>query len=219
VTVTSAAEGRAARVGILGGTFNPPHRGHVTLARHALEELGLDRVLLMPTGSPLHKPAAADPGAEHRLNMCRLAVEAEPRVCACALEIERGGPSYTVDTLTSIDASHPETRLTLIVGADTAMTLPAWRSPARLLELADLAVATRRGSVDGEIRDTVDVLAGEDGLRERDLRFLSMAPIEVSSSEVRRRVAAGNPVEELVGAGVAGYIAEHDLYTVPEEES
>src|SRR5271166_2146145 len=132
-------------LGILGGTFNPPHVGHLALARNALEELGLQRVLLMPAHTPPHKPTEEDPGPEHRLRMCCLSVTDTAGVSVCALEIERGGPSYTVDTLQAIHASHPDAQLTFIVGADTAGTLPAWREPAKLLGLAELAVAARDG--------------------------------------------------------------------------
>src|SRR5437660_315879 len=108
----------------------------LALASHALDALALRRVVLMPAHTSPYKPSAPDPGPEHRLRMCRLLVGGAPGVSVCALEIERGGTSYTVDTLTAIHASHPDAELTFIVGADTASTLPAWREPARLLRLA-----------------------------------------------------------------------------------
>ncbi len=197
-----------ASVGILGGTFNPPHLGHLAVARHARAELGLDRVVLMPVHTAPHKTDAADPGPGHRLNMCRLAVEGGEGLSACGLEIERGGRSYTVETLRDIHASHPDARLTLIVGSDTALTLTGWREPTRLLQLAQLAVASRTGSARREVRETVLALGGA----AEQVRFLTMAAIEVSSSAVRRRAAAGEPLDGLVTAGVAAYIAEHGLY-------
>jgi nicotinate-nucleotide adenylyltransferase len=207
-------------VGILGGTFNPPHLGHLALARYAREELALERVLLMPAHLPPHKSATQDPGAQHRLNMCRLAVEGEPRVSVCSLEIDRPGPSYTVDTLSAIHASHPDAELTFIVGADIARTLPAWREPAKVLELARVAVGARTGASDEEVLETVAALsrspAGGGVPRSQrsdgEVRFLRMPIVEVSSSIVRERVARGENVEQLVGPAVARYISEHGLY-------
>ncbi len=198
-----------ARIGILGGTFNPPHLGHVALARHARSELGLERVLIVPANiAPNKKPIARkDAGPEHRLAMCRLAVAEEPGVSVCALEIERGGVSYTVDTVQAIHDEHPDAELTLIVGADVARTLPGWREPARLLGLAGLAVAERD---ELDFQDTREALAG---LRPAPgVERLRMVKIAVSSSAVRELIAAGEPVSELVGEAVAGYIAEQGLY-------
>jgi nicotinate-nucleotide adenylyltransferase len=165
----------------------------------------LERVVLMPANSAPHKADDGDPGQERRLEMCRLAVGEEPGLQVCGLEIERGGRSYTVDTLRAIHESHPDTELTFIVGADMALTLPTWREPRALLELASLAVAERE---DGRREE---VLAALVPLRAR-MTFLEMGMVEISSSLVRERVAAGEPVEELVGPAVAAYIAEHGLY-------
>ncbi len=200
-------------IGILGGTFNPPHRGHLALARHAQAELGLARVLLMPAHSAPHKGDEEDPGPARRLEMCRLAVCAEGEAGleeqagleACALEIERGGPSYTVDTLRAIHASDPEAELTFIVGADMACTLPAWREPRALIELAGLAVAEREDIVREDVLRALAPLGAR-------VRFLGMPRIEVSSSQVRERVATGESIEGLVEPAVAEYIAEHGLY-------
>jgi nicotinate-nucleotide adenylyltransferase len=177
-------------------------------------------VLLMPAHIPPHKTAERDPGAAHRLGMCRVAIEGEPRLSACALEIQRGGPSYTVDTLKAIHASHPDAELTFIVGADIARTLPAWREPERVLELAALAVAGRAGTDREEVLETVASISaasagGSPGSGQAPgarVRFLQMDVIEVSSSIVRERLARGEAVERLVGAGVARYIEEHGLY-------
>jgi nicotinate-nucleotide adenylyltransferase len=192
-------------IGILGGTFNPPHCGHLALASRAQAELGLERVLLMPAHSAPHKGEEGDPGPERRLEMCRLAVEGEAGLEVCTLEIERGGPSYTVDTLRAIKQSDPEAELTFIVGADMARTLPAWREPRALVELAGLAVAEREDADRGE------VLRALAPLRAR-VTFLGMPMLEVSSSQVRERVRHGEPIEDLVAPEVAAYIAEHGLY-------
>jgi nicotinate-nucleotide adenylyltransferase len=187
--------------------FNPPHLGHVALARAAAGELGLDRVVLVPVLVPPHKPARWDPGAEHRIRMCRLATRAEPIFEVSRVELERPGPSYTVDTLRDIHASDPDAELTLILGADMALTLDSWRESREIPKLARLAVAERDGSAR---QDIFDVLAKLDA-RER-VTFLDMPRHDISSSLVRRRLNAGEPIDELVGAEVAGYIDEHELY-------
>lgn len=195
------------RIGILGGMFNPPHLGHLALARAAASELDLDVVLLTPVLIPPHKPPKWDPGPEHRLRMCRLAVRGEERLDVCTLELERPGPSYTVDTLRSIHASHPDAELTLILGADVAQTLGSWREPREILKLARLAVADREDTSRGDVLDGLGQLQGE-----ARTSIVSMPRLDVSSSLVRKRLNAGEPIEGLVGAEVAAYIAEHQLY-------
>jgi nicotinate-nucleotide adenylyltransferase len=221
---TPAADAGLRSIGILGGTFNPPHLGHLAVARHARAELALERVVLMPARIPPHKPAGEDPGPEHRLRMCQLVVQGVAELSACALELERSGPSYTVDTLKAIHESHPDAELTFIVGADTASTLASWREPAELLALARLAVAARTGSAREQVLDTVAAVAGRaagSGERERStlrVDFLEMPIVEISSSLVRARAAREQPIDELVGAAVASYISEQRLYRVPVQE-
>jgi nicotinate-nucleotide adenylyltransferase len=214
-------------VGILGGSFNPPHLGHCALAQHAREQLGLERVVLVPAYVSPHKSEAEDPGPEHRLNMCRLLIGDASGLSVCGLEIERGGASYTVDTLEALHASHPSAELTFIVGADTASTLPAWREPARLLELAELAVAARAGSTREDVLDRVASIgvgadrfasstqpaaADRSAAEPPSVRFLDMPVVDASSSVARERAARGLPIDELVGSDVARYIVEHGLY-------
>src|SRR5262249_45629601 len=147
------------------------------------------------------------PGAEHRLRMCRLLLEDASDasgLSACALEVERGGSTYTVDTLEQLHERHPHARLTLIMGADTARTIPSWREPARLLALANLALVRRAGVSDQAVLQSVP--------RPERVRFLHTPLLEVSSTTVRERLVRGEQVDELVGSAVAGYIAEHGLY-------
>ncbi len=195
-------------LGILGGTFNPPHLGHLAVATHARAQLGLERVALMPSHTPPHKPALEDPGPAHRLRMCQLAVAGDAGLCACALEVERGGASFTVDTLLSLHDLHPDTHLTLILGSDMARTLPAWRRPRELLALADIAVAERPGDGRQEVRDAIAPL----GAAAERMAFLEMAPMPISSSRVRERVAHEQPIDDLVGPVVGAYISQHRLY-------
>jgi nicotinate-nucleotide adenylyltransferase len=187
--------------------FNPPHAGHLELARAALGELGLTRVLLVPSSIPPHKPVIWDPGGEHRAQMCRLASEHEPRVEVCVLELERPGPSYTVDTLRGIRDSHPDAELTLILGADMAATLDRWREPAEIVGLARVAVAEREEVSREQVTATLRSLKASERAD-----FLQMAPRDLSSSQVRRALASGQPIEPLVGTDVAAYIHEHELY-------
>jgi nicotinate-nucleotide adenylyltransferase len=157
--------------------------------------------------------------------MCRLLAAGVDGLSVCALEVERGGLSYTVDTLESVHASDPDAELTLIVGADTASTIGSWREPGRLLELAHLAVAARvpRGGAHPRWGRTLPGTGRQAGAARQSLpsaervRRLEMPAIEVSSSMVRRRVADGEPIDELVGPAVAAYIAEHRLYRAREE--
>ena len=209
------------RLGVLGGTFNPPHVGHLALARHAREELGLERVLLMPARLSPGKPAEEEPNParpEHRLEMCRLVAADVEGVVASALELGRDGPSYTVDTLRALHAAHPDHELTFILGADVARTLPSWRESHALGALARFAVALRLGTGSEEVREALaalsPALAGRPGERSPSLAvtFLTMPTCDVSSSLIRDRVHRGLSVDELVGSAVASYIAAHGLY-------
>lgn len=169
----------------------------------------------MPARWPPHKPVEHDPGATRRLEMCRLLVGGVERVSVCALELERDGPSYTVDTVSVIHTSHPDAELTFIVGADIAATVPAWHEPRRLLELAAVAVAARSGTDRRAVLDALAPLAPP----EPRVRFLDSPLLEVSSSLVREHAAAEEPIEGLVGADVAGYIVEHGLYGARAREA
>ena len=177
-------------------------------AQEALDQLGLDRVLLVPVNSPPHKEAHGDPGVECRVRLCELAVAGDDRLAVSRVEADVPGPSYTVDTLRGLHDRRPEDDLTFIVGGDVAHSLPAWREPEAILELASLAVAER-----AEVRrsDILDRLHGLRGVPER-LRFFAMPRIDLSSSDIRRRVAAGRPIRYLVPDPVAAAIARAGMY-------
>lgn len=198
--------------GLLGGTFNPPHLGHLAAARRAREELALERVLLMPAHVSPHKlEGEHDPGARTRLEMCRLAVGDEPGLGVCAIEVDRDGPSYTAESLALIRERHADTPLTFIVGADTAGTLPTWRQPRAVLELARLAVVARDGMHTEQVRERLAPLLAQAGPA-ADVRYLEMTPVPVSSSQARAAAARGEDLAPLVGGAVAAYIAGHGLY-------
>jgi nicotinate-nucleotide adenylyltransferase len=194
-------------IGILGGTFNPPHMGHLVMAQEAFEQLGLDRVLLMPVAVPPHKEAREDPGAAERADLCRLAVGDDARFDVSTLEVDRGGASYTVDTLRLFHDLEAEHDLIFIVGGDMAQSLPAWREPEAILALARLAVAEREGVRREDIARRLEPLHNGDRVL-----FFDMPRIDVSSSAIRRRVAEGRPIRYLVPDAVAAAIAERGLY-------
>jgi nicotinate-nucleotide adenylyltransferase len=195
------------RVGILGGAFNPPHLGHLICAQEAWVQLGLDVVVLMPVSIAPHKEIAEEPGAERRLELCRLAAEGDEQLAVSRMELDRPGPSYTVDTLRGLHERAPQDELTFIVGSDSAHSLPGWREPEGVLTLARLGVAGRAGARREEIRERLADLAG----RER-VAFFDMPRVDVSSSMVRRRVRSGQPIRYLVPDDVAAYIGRADLY-------
>jgi nicotinate-nucleotide adenylyltransferase len=197
------------KLGILGGTFNPPHFGHLVCAQEAHAQFGLDRVVLMPAGQPPHKQIAADPGAEARFELCRLAIDGDERFEASRLELDRAGRSYTVDTLKALHETSPQDDLTFIVGGDMARSLPTWREPEAVLELATLAVAERAGSEREDIRGELRALPGASTER---VRFFDMPRVDVSSSLVRERVATGRPIRYLVPDAVAGAIERNGWY-------
>jgi nicotinate-nucleotide adenylyltransferase len=196
------------RTGILGGTFNPPHLGHLVCAQEAYAQLELDQVLWIPARIPPHKELPDDPGTEHRLALCRLATRADERFAVSELELRREGPSYTVDTLEELHATAPDSELYLIVGGDIAAGLSEWREPDRVLSLATLAVVGRQGTARASVESSLGRVQG--GHR---VKFFSMPLIAVSSTLVRRRARAGQPIRYLVPDDVARYIQRHRLYS------
>jgi nicotinate-nucleotide adenylyltransferase len=195
-------------LGILGGTFNPPHIAHLVCASEARIQLELDRVLLVPTALPPHKQMEQEPGAGHRLEMCRLAVgEHGDWLAVSAIEIDRGGASYTIDTLREIHASQPGDELTFIVGGDMAWSLPTWREPEAILELAAFAVAERAGARREEVRERLAGLAGA-----ARIDYIDVPRMDVSSSALRHRIRERRPIDFLVPDAVGAYIEREGLY-------
>jgi nicotinate-nucleotide adenylyltransferase len=195
------------RVGILGGVFNPPHIGHLVCAQEAHFQLGLDVVVWIPVGEAPHRDIPDDPGPEIRLEMCELAVAADERFRLSRIEIDRPGPSYTADTLEQLAARDSQDELFLILGGDQAMSLPLWHEPERVMGLATLAVAERVGAKRQDIAQRLASLAGS-----RPPVFFDMPRIDVSSTLVRRRAAAGQPIRYLVPDKVANFIGAQSLY-------
>ena len=195
------------RIGVFGGTFNPPHLGHLVCAQEAYVQLGLDLVILIPVFAPPHKPLEAEPGPEHRLELCRLAVAGDERFAVSEIETSRQGPSYTVDTLQELHANEPDNELFLILGGDVAAGLPGWRAPETVVALATPAVVNRRGTPRARAAAGLSDLPGGERAR-----FFSMPWIGVSSTMIRRRVRAGQPIRYLVPDAVAAYIDAKGMY-------
>jgi nicotinate-nucleotide adenylyltransferase len=197
------------RLGILGGVFNPPHLGHLVCAQEACVRLDLDRVLLVPVGEAPHREVE-DPGGETRLELCQVATAADDRLGCSRVEIDRSGPSYTVDTLRALhEEGGAGEELVLILGADQAAELRSWRDPEGVLGLAEVAVVERADMSPEAVRARLEGLPGAERLE-----FFSMPRIDVSSTLVRRRVADGLPVRYLVPDTVCDLIAERGLYRV-----
>jgi nicotinate-nucleotide adenylyltransferase len=191
--------------GILGGTFDPVHLGHLALAGAARDELGLDEVIFIPAGRPVFKTERPVTAAEHRLAMLRLAIVDEPDFSLSTVELERPGPSYSVDTVAALAG---EDELYFVIGADGLAGLPRWHEPQRLLELCKLAVAPRPGFAAGDLEALEAELPGIGG---RVVR-LRGPQLDISASDIRRRAARGESLHSLVPAPVADYIEEYRLY-------
>ena len=197
------------RLGLLGGTFNPPHIGHLVCAQEAHAQLGLDRVLLVPVHTPPHKETDGDPGVEVRVALCEAAVAGDERLGVSRAEADVPGRSYTVDTLNRLHDACPEDQLTFIVGGDMAASLPQWREPQAILELCTIGAAAR----DGVGRDAVlERLERELPGASSRIEFFDMPRIDISSTLIRRRVAAGEPVRYLVPDAVAAAVEREGLY-------
>lgn len=212
------------RLGVFGGTFNPVHLAHLRCAEEAREALRLDRVLFVPAANPPHKGAAGLAGAAHRLAMLRLATRGHPAFRVSALEIERGGRSYSVDTLRQLRARLPaSTRLFFLLGVDQFREIGTWREYRELFSLAEFAVMTRPPHALAAPRTLLPVAArgefcyGPDRktLRHRSgntITFLTVTALDISASVIRARLARGGSVRYLVPPAVERYIERHGLY-------
>ena len=194
-------------IGLLGGTFNPVHEGHLSIAREALSLFALDAVWFIPCAVPPHKPAHNLAPNEDRLAMLRLAFAGEARFDALPIEFDRPGKSYTVDTVRALQALHPGDGFVFIIGADTLPELHTWHRPLELLALVRIVTLARPGFV-----PAAAALQLPPPWPERLLADLRTGdPLDVSSRDVRAKIAAGQPLS-LVPEPVQRYIQEHNLY-------
>jgi len=197
------------RIGVLGGTFDPPHLGHLWLATLAADALGLERVLFMPASQPPHKAGQEVADAADRLAMTRAAIADDPRLELSTIEMERPGPSYTVDSLVALRATlGPEVALCLVMAADSLASIATWREPDRILALAEWAVGPRPGTPVPE-RAALEDRFGEAAAR---IHLLDGPGLAISASQIRGRVAAGRAIRYLVPRAVEALIADRHLY-------
>lgn len=196
------------RLGILGGTFNPVHLVHLLIAQEAWYRFELSQVLFIPAArNPLRVDTETLAGDDHRLNMLRLATDDDVRFTVNAWELRRGGKSYTIDTLRHLSTQRPDAELFLLMGADAALTLPQWKDVRSFAELCTVVVCNRPGQPD--LQRELPAELAELGLR---LEVMPLPQLDISSSEIRRRLRQGKPIRYWVPDGVAEYIHRHSLY-------
>lgn len=197
------------RLGVFGGTFDPIHLGHLIAAEEVWARMGLGKVIFVPTGQPWLKSNRTVTPAEHRLNMLRLALESSPHFEVSSVDIDRPGPSYTVDTISDLSRQLPKATLFFVAGLDCLADLPRWREPARLLHMCQV-VGMRRpecGHLDLACID--EEIPGAS----LSIQIVDVPQIAISASEIRRRVAEGLPIRYQVPEAVEDYIRRNGLYT------
>jgi nicotinate-nucleotide adenylyltransferase len=199
------------RAGVLGGTFDPIHIGHLVLAEQAREQLGLEEVLFVPAGDPWRKAGKRVTPAADRLAMVELAIEGNPAFRLSRIEVDRPGPSYSVETLAALRGERPEAELYFIVGEDALFDLPNWKDPAGIVSLAYIAVAARGPASRLGGLSASDLEGVVRGLGHRFVR-IHMPAIGVSATDLRERARRGASIRYLVPDAVARYIAERNLY-------
>ncbi len=197
------------RIGVLGGTFDPPHVGHLWLAALAADVLDLDRVLFMPAAQPPHKGGRLISKGTDRLLMTRLAIHTDPTFELSALEMERPGPSYTIDSVVELKRLYPDAPLFLVMAADSLAQIDTWREPDRLLDEIEWAVGPQRRAPSRRIRRSWRIASA---IARRASTCSTGPSLDVSSSEIRRRVAAGHTIRYLVPREVEELIIDRKLY-------
>ncbi|MBP3036022.1 nicotinate-nucleotide adenylyltransferase [Arthrobacter sp. zg-ZUI100] len=196
-------DGRRLRLGVMGGTFDPIHHGHLVAASEVASVFDLDEVVFVPTGEPWHKSAQEVSPAEHRYLMTVIATASNPRFTVSRVDIDRPGPTYTIDTLRDLREERPEAELFFITGADAMAQILSWKDIQELWSLAHFVGVTRPGHV-------------LENMGRDDVSLLEVPAMAISSTDCRERVADGDPVWYLVPDGVVQYIAKHGLYADAE---
>ena len=200
------------RLGILGGTFNPIHNGHLRVAQAACRERRLDQVLFVVAKKPPHKETSGLAPARDRFRMVQLATAPFPYFSASRLEISRPGPSYTIDTIRRILARERKgTEIYFIIGTDTVPELPTWKEVVKLASLVHFLCVTRKGFPLEKMNELDDLFGPEKAIEIKESAII-MKPVQVSSTDIRRRVAEGKPIDRLTPEPVVEYIRAHNLY-------
>ena len=199
------------RIGIFGGSFDPVHYGHLLLAEEFREQCQLNRVLFVPAHIPPHKQQGLAASSNHRLEMLRLAIAGHPALDICELEVQRGGVSYTVDTVRDLAKQNPDAELLMLIGADTLADLPNWREPAEICNTVTMIVARRHGQPQVDFGSLGNLLTA-DRVEAQNRAQVSLPIIELSSTDIRERVAAGKSIRFRVPRAVEKYIETHGLY-------
>ncbi len=204
------------KIGIMGGTFNPVHLAHLVLAESAREQAGLSAVMFLPSKRTAEKAESYILPDELRCRLLELAIAGNPDFYLSTLEIERGGVTYTADTVTALKEGNPDTEFYFIIGGDSLVSFPAWRSPEVIVKHAHL-LATSRGGISGE-----EILAAAARIRREfgaKVQFFDTPKMEISSTEIRRRLAAHSSVKYLVPEAVERFLKEQGCYQKTEKET
>ncbi len=197
------------KVGIMGGTFNPIHYGHLLLAENAYEQIGLDKILFMPSKKPPHKASLEVASGEHRLDMVKLAIGNNPHFVASTLELDREGMTYTADTLAILAGENPDTEYYFIIGGDSLLQMTEWRAPQIVFKLCTIVAAGRNQLPRNTLEQQVKRLHEAYGA---SIILMDMPAIEISSADIRERTASNKSIRYYVPEQVLDYIKEHGLY-------
>lgn len=199
----------AKKIGIMGGTFNPIHNGHLTLAEHAYREYHLDEVMFIPSGKPSYKSGIWIASDKDRLEMVRLAIEDKPYFSLCTMEIERTGNTYTIDTMEQLQREHREDMYYFLIGADSLFDLKKWHRAEELLRVTRFIVATRNHANMQDLHNVAEQLTEQYGT---EISFLNMPNIEISSTDIRAKLREGKSVSTIIPKSVEEYIRTYELY-------
>lgn len=204
--------GPSMRIGIFGGTFDPVHVGHLVLAEQCREQCRLDEVWFVPAALPPHKLDVVISPAKNRVEMIEFAIAGNPQFKVCPIELDRAGPSYTVMTLEQLRAEDPTRELFLLVGADSIREMPTWRQPQRILELATIVAVNRGRDLQADQVTQRQVIQSFGAGAAERIEFVEMPAIDISASDIRRRVSEGRSLRYLVPRAVEMYLREQGIY-------